>query len=116
MVAALIGAVDGNVVEFRRSENPDVWLSTIPAKKSGLVVLELKAYDEAGNESNWDGVLCLIDYDALTVTIIPDRYTSAGVNADFLFRPTSSFFMSREIPVDKCNAIEPPKFIVKELM
>lgn len=114
MVTTLTGTVDGTAVRFERSG--DTWTAEIPAKPSGLAVLELHAWDEAGNEAVWDEVLCLIDYDALTISILPDPWQTTAEDANVLFRTIAPAYIPREYIEDKNEHAEPAAFAVKELV
>ena len=48
MVVRLTGTVNGDDVIFRRMEG-DEWEATVPASLNGTYILDMTAYDEAGN-------------------------------------------------------------------
>lgn len=50
MVTKVIGKVDGQEVIYERSEG-DLWKVTVPLDLDGMYVIEVSAYDEAGNIS-----------------------------------------------------------------
>lgn len=49
MVVKLEGKIDGRTIILNH-KNGDVWETTIPKSLSGVYVVELTAYDEAGNK------------------------------------------------------------------
>ena len=62
MVVRLIGKVEGQDVIFTRLKG-DIWTAEVPAQKSGRDVMELTAFDEAGNIA-----YCTDDYEIGFVT------------------------------------------------
>ena len=67
----LTGRVNGETVEFRRREGR--WEATLPRTLTGRFVVELRAVDEAGNESRYATVLMTVDRGTVQVALLPDR-------------------------------------------
>lgn len=82
MVVKLEGCVNGSDVIFTRKSG-DVWETSIPANLSGMYVVELTAYDDAGNKSFLAKYILTIDVDALTVSLELIDYQSAIVRDDY---------------------------------
>ena len=73
MVVRLIGKVEGQDVIFTRLKG-DIWTAEVPAQKSGRYVMELTAFDEAGNIAYCTDVLFSYDATAMKFTIEPLPY------------------------------------------
>ncbi len=73
MVVRLIGKVESQDVIFTRSKG-DIWTAEIPAQKSGRYVMELTAFDEAGNIAYCTDVIFTYDVTAMKFTIEPLPY------------------------------------------
>lgn len=73
MVVRLEGVIDGNPVIFKRKSG-DWWETTIPANLNGVYVVELTAYDEAGNIGRAVRYIITVDLSSLCVRIVPYPY------------------------------------------
>ena len=73
MVVRLIGKVEGQDVIFTRLKG-DIWTAEVPAQKSGRYVMELTAFDEAGNIAYCTDVIFTYDATAMKFTIEPLPY------------------------------------------
>lgn len=69
----LLGYVNGVEVTFTFSP-PKVFRGVVPASLNGQYYLDLKAVDEAGNQTHYMDLYVLIDFDALTFKILDERY------------------------------------------
>ena len=83
MVVKLVGNVEGQNVIFTRDKG-DIWIAEVPAQHSGRYVIELTAYDEAGNMAYRTDVLFTYDPLAMKITIepLPYRCILLGGNYD----------------------------------
>ena len=61
MVTKVIGKVDGKEVVFEHAEG-DLWNITVPLDLDGIYVVEVTAYDDAGNVLYKDTVDCGSSY------------------------------------------------------
>ncbi len=73
MVVKLIGSINGNYVSFQKSEG-DVWEATIPKNLNGQYVVELYAYDEAGNIGYATKYIMTVDLKSLCIKLVPLQY------------------------------------------
>ncbi|MEC1744105.1 PF13754 domain-containing protein [Schinkia azotoformans] len=72
-IVKIVGQVDGEDIIF--SLNPDGdWIATVPKALDGEYVVEVKAYDEAGNMSYSSSMLFTVDPATLEVEFIPLQY------------------------------------------
>lgn len=101
MVTKVIGKVDGQEVVYERSEG-DKWTVTVPCDLDGMYVIEVTAYDEAGNIAYCTKMLLIVDPETLCVSLqpynyvfdivpdeyrvdaIPDRYSVEAMEDDYL--------------------------------
>lgn len=70
MVVKLTGKVNNVQVEFTRISR-ELWETIVPKSLDGQYIVELTAYDEAGNFQYTTKYLLEIDYAALCVHLIP---------------------------------------------
>ena len=93
MVVRLIGKVEGQDVIFTRLKG-DIWTAEVPAQKSGRYVMELTAFDEAGNIAYCTDVLFSYDATAMKFTIEPLPYINFILGEDkylkFLVKSTKN--------------------------
>ena len=80
MVVRLTGTVNGDDVIFRRMEG-DEWEATVPASLNGTYILDMTAYDEAGNTAYWARYILVVDLAALRVTLRVCPYLAALVES-----------------------------------
>lgn len=69
----LVGYVNGVEVTFTFTP-PKVFRGVVPANLNGQYYLDLRAVDEAGNQTNYMELHVLIDFDALSFKILDERY------------------------------------------
>lgn len=69
----LVGRVNGVEVTFTLTP-PNVFRGIVPASLHGQYYLDLKAVDEAGNQTNYMDLYVLIDFDALSFKILEGKY------------------------------------------
>lgn len=82
MVTKVIGKVDGQEVIYERSEG-DLWKVTVPLDLDGMYVIEVSAYDEAGNISFCTKMLLIADPATLCAKLIPLDYTVEVVSKEY---------------------------------
>lgn len=73
MVTKVIGKVDGQEVVYERSDG-DKWTVTVPCDLDGMYVIEVTAYDEAGNIAYCTKMLLIVDPETLCVRLQPYDY------------------------------------------
>ena len=82
MVVRLEGLIDGVPVIFNRKEG-DRWETVFPRNLNGIYIVELTAYDEAGNVGYTTKYIITIDLSAMCVhlmeypyyaVLVPERY------------------------------------------
>ena len=91
MVVRLIGKVEGQDVIFTRLKG-DIWTAEVPAQKSGRYVMELTAFDEAGNIAYCTDVLFSYDATAMKFTIEPLPYQCTYINDNYFSELSESSF------------------------
>ena len=82
MVVKLIGTINGDEVVFKKEEG-DMWKATIPKNLNGEYVIELQAYDEAGNMGYMAKYIMTIDVGKLYLKLEAYPYYSKIVLSDF---------------------------------
>lgn len=82
MVIKLVGTINGNEVVFEK-EYGDMWKATIPKNLNGEYVIELRAYDEAGNMGYIAKYIMVVDIGKLCVKLEPYPYYSKISLSDF---------------------------------
>lgn len=99
-VVQLIGKVDGQAIIFT-SEDQVHWQATVPAGLTGTFIVELRAYDEVGNESYRTGMLFVADSKTLQVMVLPMKYSISD--------PALSF-TAYELPDRAVDQEDPPLY------
>lgn len=82
MVTKVIGKVDEQEVIYERSEG-DLWKVTVPLDLDGMYVIEVSAYDEAGNISFCTKMLLIVDPATLCAKLISLNYTVEVVSKEY---------------------------------
>lgn len=80
MVTKLVGTVNGDEVIFQRVQG-DEWSATVPASLSGVYVLDMTAYDAAGNAAYWARYILTVDPAALRVQLKACPYRANVMDA-----------------------------------
>ena len=92
----LVGYVNGVEVTFTFSP-PKVFRGVVPASLNGQYYLDLKAVDEAGNQTNYMDLYVLIDFDALTFKILDERYEFNVEDNDDISSEISDNYLNNEL-------------------
>lgn len=71
MVVKVIGKINGGDIIFNRSEKEERWKAAVPLDLDGEYVVELTAFDEAGNISYVTKMLFSVDPVNLTISVAP---------------------------------------------
>lgn len=79
MVVRLIGDVNGQNVIFQKGIG-DIWQAQVPSSLDGTYVIEMTAYDEAGNEAYWARYIMTVDIDSLCVILTRHPYQADILN------------------------------------
>lgn len=94
MVVRLEGSVNGENVIFQRVYG-DVWETSVPSSLDGTYVIDMTAYDEAGNEAYWAKYILTIDLTSLCAhltkhpyqaEILPEHYSADLCSRDREYR------------------------------
>lgn len=83
MVTKVIGKVDGQEVVYERSDG-DKWTVTVHSDLDGMYVVEVTAYDEAGNSAYCTKMLLIVDPATLCVSLVPYEYIVEVVQDDYM--------------------------------
>lgn len=83
MVAKVIGKVDGGEVIYEKGEG-EKWTVTVPSDLDGMYVVEVTAYDEAGNSAYCTKMLLIVDPATLCVSLVPYEYIVEVVQDDYM--------------------------------
>lgn len=83
MITKVIGKVDGQEVVYERSDG-DKWTVTVPSDLDGMYVVEVTAYDEAGNSAYCTKMLLIVDPATLCVSLVPYEYIVEVVQDDYM--------------------------------
>lgn len=90
MVTRLIGTVNGEDVIFQHVHG-NFWETSVPSSLDGTYVIDMTAYDDAGNEAYWAKYILTIDLTALCVhlkkhpyqaQILQDNYSATLCDRD----------------------------------
>ena len=82
MVARVEGIVNGDPVIFQRTTG-DQWEAQVPASLNGTYVLEMTAYDEAGNIDHISRYLLMYDPINLCASLLPYPYYTEQIESNY---------------------------------
>lgn len=85
-VVELRGKVDGKEIVFERASEEE-WKAQIPRELFGYYVVELEAFDEAGNRAFITKFLLTVDLEALAIKLVPCNYRAGLVGPAFESEP-----------------------------
>ena len=109
MVTKVIGKVDGQEVVYERSEG-DKWTVTVPCDLDGVYVIEVTAYDEAGNIAYCTKMLLIVDPETLCVSlqpydylcnIVPDEYRVDAIPDRYSVEAMDSYYLEVIYPMHR---------------
>ncbi len=103
MVVRLIGTINGDEVIFRRQG--DVWETSVPSSLDGTYVVDMTAYDEAGNTAYWAKYILTIDLASLCVSLKLHPYQSDVIGTGYTAELCSSAYQVSVID-ELCAAID----------
>lgn len=83
MVTKVIGKVDGQEVIYERGEG-DKWTATVPLDLDGMYVVEVTAYDNAGNIAFCTKMLLIVDPATLCVQLMAYDYMVEVVQNEYI--------------------------------
>jgi hypothetical protein len=88
----LVGYVNGVEVTFTFTP-PKLFRGVVPASLNGQYYIDLRAVDEAGNQTNYMELHVLIDFDALSFKILDERYNFNvnELNSNFSYSPCTLY-------------------------
>lgn len=82
-VAKMTGQIDGVAIVFYQTESGE-WAAVVPPDLYGEFVVEVTAWDEAGNTAYSTAMLFVIDTRDLSYRVIPLSYAYKVVDHGFL--------------------------------
>lgn len=83
MTVKLTGSVNGNDIILTYDSQGDRWFSIIPPSLNGIFIVDLTAWDEAGNMAYCTKYIITIDLEALYVRLELYPYYSELLERDF---------------------------------
>lgn len=119
----LRGWVDGVEVNFDLTP-PNTWKAIVPRQLDGTYIIQLKAISDMGNELNWSKIFIKINFQSMTMKVLPFAYIynqededirEKQVNSNFLYDEVSSTYNSQQIESKYIYNIIPLEFSYKEL-
>jgi hypothetical protein len=69
----LIGYIDGVEVTFDFYP-PNIFRAEVPKHLNGTYIVQLKAIDAAGNVTNYSNIFIKIDFEKLTIQVLPSNF------------------------------------------
>jgi Domain of unknown function len=80
-IVKMIGNVDGNNIIFEK-DSGDLWIAAVPKGMHGEYVIDIIAYDNAGNEAYSAAMIFIVDPYTLEVRIVPANFSNSIVIED----------------------------------
>lgn len=105
-IVKMVGKVGGNAIIFSR-DGSGFWMAAVPKDINGEFIVEVIAFDEAGNEAYSSSMLFIVDASALSVKIIPLQFAYKVLDSeykeklslsDFVFYSSNSDFKFKKMP------------------
>lgn len=93
----LIGSIDGVEVNFDFYP-PNQFKAEIPKKLDGVYVVELKALDDAGNETNYSNIFIKIDFQKMSFSVV-DGFEYNSNNCEYNSKEETGEYFTKEM----CN-------------
>jgi hypothetical protein len=87
----LVGYVDGIEVRFDFCP-PSTFKAEIPRQLDGTYILQLRAIDDAGNETNYSNIFIKIDFQQLKIQILPINYSCIENGVNMAYRELNNGF------------------------
>lgn len=85
---------------------PNQFKAYLPKRLDGTYIVQLKAIDEAGNEGNYSNIFIKIDFQKMTLNILPpshsvvfddQKYGYLKIPLDYSPKPLNSHYASTKI-------------------
>lgn len=95
-IVRMVGNVDGNQIIFGK-DGDGLWAASIPRDIDGEYIVDVTAYDEAGNEAYSASMLFIVDPYTLEVKMLPLTFTNVGVKENYYDTIERSDFVPIEI-------------------
>lgn len=108
MVVRLIGTVNGDEVIFKHAQG-DVWETSVPSSLDGTYVVDMTAYDEAGNATYWAKYILTIDLASLCVHLQLHPYQSDVIGAGYMADLCGSTYQVSVID-ELCAVVDAPAY------
>lgn len=106
MVTRVEGVINGDYVIFKRTVG-NQWEAEVPASLNGIYILEMTAYDEAGNMAYTSKYMLLYDPDNLRASLIPYQYQSDLINRKY----DSGVYISKYYSQIQCGLLDKQVFL-----
>jgi hypothetical protein len=106
MTVKLTGSVNGENIILTYDSQGDRWISIIPPSLNGIFVVDLTAWDEAGNMTYCTKYIITIDLDALCIHLEPYPYYSELLDRDYGSEIIIDRYHMELIAFDICSEIE----------
>lgn len=111
----LIGYIDGIEVSFDFYP-PNIYRAIIPKRLNGRYIVQLKAIDQAGNETNTSDIYMYIDLKQMIFNVLEDKFKFNIDNNGLGYVEVNNIYNSKEID-NKFNFLEiHSKYSYRELV
>ena len=109
MVVRLTGNVNGETVLFQRIGG-DVWETTVPSSIDGVYVVDMTAYDEAGNEAFWAKYILTVDLASLCAHLYRHPYQAEILECDYVAALCECEIYCAEVLQGRCDINDACRF------
>jgi hypothetical protein len=105
-ISKMVGAIDGNEIIFRK-DSSGFWTAAVPKDLSGEFIVEVIAYDDAGNQAYSSNMLFIVDPYQLGVQIMPleyayrvldENFNKKSIVSEYAYYVTDSIYKFKELP------------------
>ena len=104
-IVRMVGNVDGKEIIFSK-DSGGFWSAAVPKDMKGEYIVEVLAYDEAGNVAYSASMIFIVDPFTLEVKMVPVQFASRVLNegykkktavSDYVYHVSGSHFKYKEI-------------------
>jgi hypothetical protein len=110
----LIGYIDGVEITFDFYP-PNTFKAEIPKRLDGTYIVQLRAIDSAGNESNYSNVFIRIDFEKLNIQVLPLNFEYKN-NEGYEIQEFFSKYVQKEYSISYSTVEISSEFSYKELI
>lgn len=104
MVTRLTGHINGEEIILQR-DSGDRWIGIIPGIPSGMYIIDMTAWDDAGNMTYMTTCIITIDLTAICARVTVHDYKTIHEQQDYICNVIQENYISRVKVGEACDCI-----------